>query len=639
MSLPDMSEDSAHPVPATGQTRYDLAENYPHSEAAHAWRALAPLLAGRTQAWICKDSSSSRRGQYLRRNMRKLTDTLPKYPAAVPLYSNNGTTKTLVIDLDTGKTSQAGVNRDLANLAALVTEAGGDLITDHSPAGGRHAYLPLQHEVPFHDALLIARALAARFPSIDLSPNYNLQTGLIRPPGSAHRGGGHQELDGSLSAAHKIAMLRNPPAVWAALKTALAEEINAFEDSSLRSRSVDSPHASTTTSRSVRSDLAGIARNGDLTGSPYKTPSDARQAILVSAAAAGMTLQQVRLRMHNGIWAGLAAFYHRYKPAQQPKSLQYDWDRAQQFIRDHPPKKPGSSHGDISHTSKPPHTAGPPRATGDPAPGPRGTPSEFRFLREWWASLELLELQRYPGRSGPNVRIILRALGQAAMSSGSRYIAWGTRSLAVATGLDHSTVAAHLRTLRDEEDSFVNLIEDDRGLDGDLYELTIPASSQAAASRRPWRAGKIRSLRPAFRELGIHAAFVYEALENISSTTRLTALDLARKLGLDRKTTAAALDTLAAYNLAQRSRGGWKIVATTSLSLLAELLGVSDTINAQLARYAAERQSYRIIYNAHAKLTGETTPAGGWNNWPIKPDEHDTVVDLLQRCLGAVVLV
>ena len=33
------------------------------------------------------------------------------------------------------------------------------------------------------------------------------------------------------------------------------------------------------------------------------------------------------------------------------------------------------------------------------------------------------------------------------MKTGSRYVAFGTRSLSIATGLDHTTVAAHLRAL------------------------------------------------------------------------------------------------------------------------------------------------------------------------------------------------
>jgi len=49
------------------------------------------------------------------------------------------------------------------------------------------------------------------------------------------------------------------------------------------------------------------------------------------------------------------------------------------------------------------------------------------------------------------------------MKTGSRYVAFGVRSLSVATGLDHTTVAAHLRALREEDDPLIDLIENDRG--------------------------------------------------------------------------------------------------------------------------------------------------------------------------------
>ena len=100
------------------------------------------------------------------------------------------------------------------------------------------------------------------------------------------------------------------------------------------------------------------------------------------------------------------------------------------------------------------------------------------------------------------------------MKTGSRYIAFGTRSLSIASGLDHTTVAAHLRALREEDDPPIDLIENDRGLQGDLYQLRIPDDTVVRATTLSWKAGKMHALRPVFRELGHPAAFVYEALEH-----------------------------------------------------------------------------------------------------------------------------
>ena len=127
--------------------------------------------------------------------------------------------------------------------------------------------------------------------------------------------------------------------------------------------------------------------------------------------------------------------------------------------------------------------------------------------------MTLLERTRYTGRSSIGTRWVLRALGEAAMKTGSRYIAFGVRSLSIATGLDHTTVAAHLRALRDEPDPLIDLIENDRGLAGDLYQLRIPDDITTRATTISWRPGKLHALRPVFRELGHPAALVYEALE------------------------------------------------------------------------------------------------------------------------------
>lgn len=81
--------------------------------------------------------------------------------------------------------------------------------------------------------------------------------------------------------------------------------------------------------------------------------------------------------------------------------------------------------------------------------------------------------------------MLLRASGEAAMKTGSRYIAFGTRSLDLAGGIDHTTVAAHQRTLRNEPGPLVYLIEGDRGLLGDLNELRIPDGIAGPSLCRP----------------------------------------------------------------------------------------------------------------------------------------------------------
>ncbi len=162
------------------------------------------------------------------------------------------------------------------------------------------------------------------------------------------------------------------------------------------------------------------------------------------------------------------------------------------------------------------------------------------------------------------------------MKTGSRYVAFGTRSLSIATGLDHTTVAAHLRALRDEDDPLVDLIENDRGLAGDLYQLRIPDEITARAGRIAWRAGKLHALRPVFRELGHPAAFVYEALEHAKGRPERS-FDLVTRTGLSRTAVYQALETLAAWNLVTPRDGRWVLVPGTSLQLLAETSSAART--------------------------------------------------------------
>jgi len=216
------------------------------------------------------------------------------------------------------------------------------------------------------------------------------------------------------------------------------------------------------------------------------------------------------------------------------------------------------------------------------------------------------------------------------MKTGSRYIAFGTRSLDLACGLDHTTVAAHLRMLREEVEPLVYLIESDRGLFGDLYELRIPDSVAARASRLDWKAGKIHSLRPVFRDLGLPAAFVYEALEHAKS--RPSSFELSTSTGMARSTVYQALETLAAFNLVEQRGGRWEIMAATSLAVLAEALGCAADMADRLAAHRVERAAYRRILKVVDRHLDTMVP----EELVIRPGpDGETALELLERILGA----
>jgi hypothetical protein len=606
-------------------------------EAATVWRVLAPKIAGRPFARESRNGGKT----YPDRYQRKLGE-LPAVPAAVPIYSGLGETRTLVIDLDCTDRNggRSAVLRDADAIRELVRRAGGQLISDESPSGGIHLYLLLERPVPFHEARDMARALTTLTPTMDPQPMLGLTDGLIRPPGAVHKSGGHQQLHGTLAAANKIATERNQSTVWTSLQEQLAAELRAIhqldagaDDALTSADGTDAKYLPRPGgAREPSVSQLHTARTGQFKVSDYNTPSEARQGVLVAAVEAGMQLTDVIVRIKRGIWPGLASFYTRYKPRQRPVALRKDWERAVQFAARRRANEQRERSVRISPTSEPSSHARPTRTVDlgfEKNRGfDRGTLAEYQFIRQWWAALRMLQEARYRGRIGPQQRMLLRGLAEAAMKSGSRYIEFGTRALDLATGMDHTTVAAHLRSLREEDDPMVVLVESERGLLADLYELRIPDEVAGRAARESWRGGKIHALRPAFRELGLPAAFVYEELERAREP--LTSFDLATSTGMSRSTIYEALETLAAYDLAQSRNGRWLIVHTTNLAILAETLGCTDIVRTRWEQYRRERNQFRQVF--HLPKLETILPCVAVFELV---DDTESAMDLLERVLGA----
>jgi len=564
-------------------------------------------------------------------------------PTAIPIYSAAGDTRVLVVDLDCSRGGRGQVLRDAAAIGRLVTAAGGRLISDESPSGGVHLYVPLAEPVGFYQARDVAKALAARAPSMDVTPNLGLTNGLIRPPGSRHRSKGFQVLHGPLDKAVALASVGNPPVVWQRLSADLAPELAALTTppnlgaSPTDQQGDDGRHVPRRGGvRELAADYLRIATTGVYDTGRYPTPSHARQAVITAAVWAGHDLTSVLGRLHAGRWPGLRAFYTRYRTAAaRRQALAGDWRNAVALVT----AARASKSTQILVRQSPTSESDTHRGVPDHGKTNRNTQSEFRFLRTWQSAMALAELDD-PGRAGwMTARMVLRAIGQAARMSGSRYVHFGTRSLSIGAGVDHTTVAAHLRALRTGPDALIELIDGNRGVDGDLYELVIPPRYADRAGRQDWRGGKLHALRPVFLELGIPAALVYEALEHAKEP--LTSFDVTASVGLSRSAVYEALETLAAFHLAAQRRGRWVLVPSTSLTALAEQLGVAETIHRQVARHRHERAAYRLVLHiADRHRTAPPTAAGWYDRPPPEPppdddDEALTALSLLERILGA----
>jgi DNA-binding transcriptional ArsR family regulator len=550
---------------------------------AEAWAALALLLAGQPRVRLSRDGGKS----YPQKHERALTGALPSFPAAVRIFGKDGTCAAIFLDFDSSVAGVDWVEADVKAVQTWLHSCGARWIEDYSPNGGRHVYVPLAQRVTFSEARDLVEALGNRHRSLDKTPHQNLLHGCMRTPGSPHKRGGHQQLAMSLSMAYDVARRPNGAGVWAAMNADLAGEIAAVRALRLEQPFTPTP-SEAPTGRQISGRMSRAMQQMAITGlydaNRYASDSNARQAIVTGAAAAGMELTDVERRMMQGTWPGLASFYARYASRHRVPALKRDWIKALEYLRKNPGSRTQEDNARISPTSRP--NTQPPAIQGHSV---SSTPdAEHRFIRNWRNALRLREHNYLDSRTGLARRMVLRALGEAAHMTASRFIEFGDRSIAVATGLDHTTVGSHLRALRSEQDPLVTLVEQGRGTKGDLYMLTVPEEVKAAAEDLSWRKGKIHALRPVFRALGLPAAFVYEALEH--SPTPLATAEIVRMTRLSRTAVTESLEVLAAWNLIVRDRArAWSIVATTSLKELAEHFGVMEAVAAQLHRYRIER--------------------------------------------------
>ena len=527
---------------------------------------------------------------YPQKHERNLTQELPSLPAAVRIFGKDGTCAAIFLDFDSSVAGIDWVQADVRAVQTWLHSVGARWIEDYSPNGGRHVYVPLARRITFSEARDLVEALGTRYRTLDKTPHQNLLHGCMRTPGSPHKRGGHQELAMSLSMAYDIARRPNSATVWSAMSKDLAAEIKAVralrQNESLTPATSDALAVQEHVGRMSRL-MQVLAQTGMYDTNKYASDSEARQAVILSAAGAGLHLIDVERRMLQGTWPGLASFYVRYSAKHRLPAMRRDWQNAIEYLNKNKIRRDESNNVRRSPTSQP--NTQPPALQGIAEIS--NPDAEHRYIRTWRNALRIRETNYQQSKSGLARRMVLRSLGEAAHMTGSRFVEFGVRSIAVATGLDHTTVAMHLRVLRAEKDPLVTLVEEGRGTKGDLYMLTIPEELKAAAEEMRWQKGKVHALRPVFRELGLPAAFVYETLEH---SPGMPTVEIVRITGLSRSAVYEALEVLAAWNLVVRNSGrAWSIVAETSLRQLAEQFGVLEAVASQLQRYRNDRIIWR----------------------------------------------
>jgi hypothetical protein len=562
--------------------------------AEAAWSATAPALAGSARMRLAMRSQG--RLAYPTRAERDLTSNLPSQPAAVMIYGPDGHCAALCLDLDAhtglreGETTIAHQARHAANIArmdadfaaltALLDEAGCWWISDTSPTGGRHVYVPLRSRMPHDKARVLVRALAVRFGTLDPSPHNSATSGCIRTPGSPHKDGGHQLLDQSLDSAQRILALRTDDRAVRHLRTALRDEIKTLTTAVSATAADLAPQIVIDRGgrRRMSESMYAIALDGIYDQSRYASSSEARQAVITAAVNAGYTFPEVATLLEAGAWPGLAGLYrHKHRT-----TLGTDWRNAESFVAKNPARSTTPSPVRNLHTSANPHR------------GQADTAATHRDIRLWRAVLHDVEAQDFPGRSGLDQRVVLRALAEHAHKTATPLVEVGVRSIAIATGLSPRTVATVLRTLRHASDPWLEHVASARGTDADAYLLRIPERHHYRIEQLTWAKGLAHAVRPIFRALGVPAALVFEAIER-----GIGREDLAQATGLSRSSIHDALRNLSHWHLITDHPDGRLEAHASRLKTLAERFGVTARIAHQISTYRRERAVWVAYLTRH----------------------------------------
>jgi hypothetical protein len=178
--------------------------------ARDAWRCVTARLAGIPQARISLDGGRS----FLLRHARPLPDDPPEQPCTISVYHpRESTGRMLALELDPACGDVAG---QAAEFGRLLKQFGARYIADISPSGDRHIYVPFAGALPWSDLRDLARAIALRFPVVDVAAMNSLG-GQISPPGARHKHGGWRVLTTPPARARASVDQPNGPQVWAGL--------------------------------------------------------------------------------------------------------------------------------------------------------------------------------------------------------------------------------------------------------------------------------------------------------------------------------------------------------------------------------------------------------------------------------------
>jgi hypothetical protein len=593
-----------------------------------AWQSVTPSIAGTPHVRVSRDGGRT----YPARYARPLPADPPGQPATVSVYAGSGTGRLLAIDLDPARAAHvddvaveqrheyggAEVGRQAAELGQLLERLGARYVADVATStGGRHVYVLFSSPLPWRELRDVARAIALRFPAADPAPMCS-PGGQISPPGSRAKRGGWRVLSTPVDVALAAVEHPNGPEIWAALLDEFAGELRALErPGEVLGHDVSAPLAELDDAgvpwvprlggrANLGPELASTARTGLWDRTRYADRSAARMAVLAAAAARGWRLADVRAAVVSGAWACLPELYYRAsEPGRMDRLLVYEWRKSVAFT---------AGEKNVRHwlTSDSNHAP----------PAPLDGADEFGLIRSWVTGTDCAvadpERVRRWGRRSIAIRQLLAAIGQAAMVSGFSVLEFGTRNLALHSGLSQRTVSRLLRFLCNEPDPLLDVVTRGRMARADRIALRIPDAYAESVRWRRRRAGRIDGVHAAFLALGGAAFLVHQVLDG----AEVRGAEVARAARLSPSATSAALRALAEHGLAERGRGGWRR-GPANLDDVATSTGAVGLHREREARYRKDRESWRArLAQYQAARHRPVNERDGWLSLD-DPDEYD----------------
>jgi hypothetical protein len=626
---------STLPLADTPGVIHQVHDGLSRFAAEASWHAVTPSLAGTPHVRTSKDGGRT----YPARWAGPLPADPPLQPCTVAVYDlASGTGRMLALDLDPGRAAHGGavghhrehagpaddVRAQAEALAELVTRCGGQVLADVAPSGGRHVLVLFAAPLPWLELRDLVRAIALRFPAVDPAPHASLG-GQISPPGARHKSGGWRLLSMPLEDARGAVDHPNGPEVWAGLLAEFTAELQALERPADEETSaeLDDTGASWVPRLGgrarLRPDLEEVARTGRWDRSRYAGRSEARMAVVGALVVRGWQLADVQAEIAAGRWKGLASLYERRsEPHRLERLLPYEWRKCIGEIS----REKNVRH---RHTSDVQRTRRPVEES--------ALSAEYGLIRQWLTAIlcaaEDPERVKDWGRRTVAVRLVLLALGQAAMVSGSSTIEFGCRQLALYSCLSHRTVARVLRMLANEADPLIDLVSARQMARADRYALRIPDQYADSVRWRRRRAGRIEAAHHAFLVLGGTSALVYQVLDQAEARGAA----VARAARLSTSATSAALRVLAEHGLAERGRSGWRR-GRALLADVADAIGAADLQHERAERYQQDRESWRARLRQYqgARQLPASARDGWWSlddgdeydemcRWPVIADD------------------